>query len=210
MMLQGGLSVGTRARTLARTRIDTPRLLLRAPNPDPALGLARAIADFLARNRAHLAPWDPPRAPADDTPEAIQGNLVTGAAAFGAGQGWRWWLALADAPQRVVGNVSLSNLARGPFQNCSLGYALDAGCQGRGLMQEALQAVIAEAFAPAINLHRLQAAVRPENKRSLAVLARLGFADEGLARDYLYIDGAWRDHRLLAITNPAFVAPAGW
>ena len=52
--------------------------------------------------------------------------------------------------------------------------------------------------------------MQPENGRSLAVLARLGFADEGLARHYLYIDGAWRDHRLLAITNPAFMAPVGW
>ena len=110
----------------------------------------------------------------------------------------------------MVGSVGLSNLSRGPFQNCSLGYSLDADCQGRGLMHEALQAVIAEAFAPAINLHRLQAAARPENDRSLAVLARLGFADEGLARNYLYIDGAWRDHRLFAITNPAFVPPASW
>ena len=195
---------------LAPTRLYTPRLQLLAPDPDPALGLARAIANFLARNNAHFAPWDPPRTSDADTAEVVQGRLVTGAAAFAAGQGWRWWLALADRPGRVIGSVSLSNLSRGPFQNCSLGYVLDAECQGRGLMHEALQAVIAEAFAPAINLHRLQAAVRSENGRSLAVLARLGFADEGLARHYLYIDGAWRDHRLLAITNPAFIPPASW
>ena len=200
------MSIGT----LAQTRLFTQRLHLLASDPDPALGLARAIANFLARNNAHFAPWDPPRAANPDTPEVVQGRLVTGAAAFAAGQGWRWWLALADEPGRVVGSIGLSNLSRGPFQNCSLGYSLDADCQGRGLMHEALQAVIAEAFAPAINLHRLQAAVRPENGRSLAVLARLGFADEGLARNYLYIDGAWRDHRLFAITNPAFVPPASW
>ena len=194
----------------ARARLQTPRLMLMAPDPDPALGLARAIADFRARNAVHFAPWDPPRTPDEDVPDVIQGRLTTGAAAFAAGQGWRWWLALADAPRRVVGQVSLSNLSRGPFQNCSLGYSLDADCQGRGLMHEALQAVIAEAFAPAIHLHRLQAAVRPENGRSLAVLARLNFADEGLARHYLYIDGAWCDHRLLAITNPAFIPPASW
>ena len=52
--------------------------------------------------------------------------------------------------------------------------------------------------------------MQPENRRSLAVLARSGFTDEGLARDYLYIAGAWRDHRLLALTNPAFIAPAHW
>jgi [ribosomal protein S5]-alanine N-acetyltransferase len=194
----------------ARSRIDTPRLRLVAPDPDPALGQADAAADFFSRNASHFAPWDPPRPADDDTPQVIQSRLVTWAAAFTAGDAWRWWLTWADDPRRVIGSVSLSNLTRGPFQNASLGYSLDAACQGRGLMHEALLAVIAEAFAPAINLHRLQAGVRPENTRSLAVLARLGFADEGLARDYLYIDGAWRDHRLFARLNPAFIAPAHW
>jgi ribosomal-protein-alanine N-acetyltransferase len=73
-----------------------------------------------------------------------------------------------------------------------------------------LRAVITKAFAPAINLHRIQAAVRPNNARSLAVLQRLGFREEGLAQDYLFIDGAWRDHRLFAVTNPGFVPPDHW
>jgi len=194
----------------ARTRIDTPRLRLVAPDPDPAAGQARAVVDYFQRNAAHFAPWDPPLPPGDNAPEAVQGRLVTGAAAFGASQGFRWWLTLADAPGRVVGSVTLSNLARGPSQSCALGYALDAACQGRGLMSEALAAVIDEAFSPRINLHRLQAGVRPENARSLAVLARLGFVEEGLARDYLYIDGAWRDHRIFSRTNPDFIPPAHW
>jgi ribosomal-protein-alanine N-acetyltransferase len=46
--------------------------------------------------------------------------------------------------------------------------------------------------------------VRPENLRSVALLQRLGFDDEGLAREYLYIDGAWRDHRLFALRNAEF------
>jgi len=190
----------------ARSRIDTRRLRLVAPEP----GQAQAVADFYARNREHFSPWDPPRGPDDDEPEAIQRRLLGGAAAFDAGEAFRWWLTPADAPRRVIGSISLSNLSRGPFQSANLGYALDAAAQGQGLMHEALQAVIAEAFAPAINLHRLQAGVRPENLRSLAVMARLGFADEGLARDYLYIAGAWRDHRLFALLNPAFIAPAHW
>ena len=196
--------------SVACLRITTARLQLQAPDPAPAAGQAAAVADFFARNRAHFAPWDPPLPPDDNTAAAVQGQLVTGAAAFAAGQAWRWWLALADAPQRFIGSVSLSNLARGPSQSCALGYSLDASAQGRGLMHEALEAVIAEAFAPAINLHRLQAGVRPENTHSLAVLARLGFVDEGLARSYLYIDGAWRDHRIFSLSNPAFVAPSHW
>jgi [ribosomal protein S5]-alanine N-acetyltransferase len=90
-----------------------------------------------------------------------------------------------------------------------LGYALDAQTQGQGLMHEALQAVIAHAFG-SLNLHRLQAAYRPENTRSGAVLARLGFREIGLSQGYLFIDGDWRDHRLTELINPGFVLPPAW
>ncbi|MNL86782.1 ribosomal-protein-S5-alanine N-acetyltransferase [compost metagenome] len=43
----------------------------------------------------------------------------------------------------------------------------------------------------------------PENERSGALLKRLGFEVEGLARDYLKINGAWRDHVLTARINDA-------
>ena len=55
-------------------------------------------------------------------------------------------------------------------------------------------------------LHRIQANHLPENARSAALLARLGFVREGLAKDYLFIGNAWRDHVLNALTNPRFDA----
>ena len=39
---------------------------------------------------------------------------------------------------------------------------------------------------------------QPNNERSGRLLRSLGFTVEGYARDYLYIDGAWRDHVLTA------------
>lgn len=193
--------------TPARRRIGTARLALVAPEP----GQADAVADFFGRNSAHLAPWEPPSSPVDGDPIAhFARRLAEGAEDFAAGRAHRWWLTLADAPERVIGSVHLSGIARGPFQSANLGYALDRGCQGQGLMFEALAAAITEAFSARINLHRIQAAIRPDNPRSLALADRLGFADEGLARDYLFIAGAWRDHRLFARCNPGFVRPAGW
>jgi len=190
----------------ARRTLTTDRLQLLAPTP----ALADAVSDYLRRNQAHLAPWEPPL-PADHAePAVLRRSLADAALAFDGVLALRWWLSPRDAPGRVVGSVHLSAIARGPFQSCHLGYALDAGCEGRGLMHEALAAVVAEAFSPAVNLHRIQAAVRPENARSIALLQRTGFRDEGLARDYLFIAGAWRDHRLFARTNPGFAAPAHW
>ncbi len=87
-----------------------------------------------------------------------------------------------------------------------LGYSIDAAHEGRGLMHEALTAALADAFGPRVGLHRVQANVRPENTRSLHLLARLGFGIEGVAKEYLFIDGAWRDHVLTALRAPDWPA----
>jgi ribosomal-protein-alanine N-acetyltransferase len=186
--------------------IDTRRLQLVATHA----GLAEPVAQFYRRNVEHFAPWDPPQ-PADrESTECITQSLVEGQQAFEAGRGHRWWLVLREAPERVIGSVHLSNIVRGPFQSCHLGYALDRAHQGLGLMREALRATIDSAFSLAIQLHRIQAAVRPENRRSVALLERLAFRDEGLAHAYLYIDGAWRDHRIFALTHDGFIPPEHW
>jgi ribosomal-protein-alanine N-acetyltransferase len=186
--------------------LTTARLLLQAP----ATEQTAAVVAFYARNAAYFAPWDPPM-PADfnQTP-VVRQRLADARVAFDGGVALRWWLSPRAAPGTVIGSVHLSNIVRLAFQSCQLGYALDQAHTGAGLMHEALQAVLGVAFGPVVNLHRVQAAVRPENRRSLAVLARLGFAQEGLARQYLYIDGAWRDHLLLATTHAGFQAPAHW
>jgi ribosomal-protein-alanine N-acetyltransferase len=86
-----------------------------------------------------------------------------------------------------------------------LGYAIDHAHEGQGLMQEALQATIEHVFS-VLRLHRIQANYVPDNERSGRLLERLGFVREGLAKDYLFINGAWRDHVLTARVNRAFDA----
>jgi ribosomal-protein-alanine N-acetyltransferase len=189
-----------------RTRITTERLLLRATDP----ALAPAVADYYRRNAAHFARWDPPLPSDHARLPCVAESLADGQRAFAEGRSLRWWLEPRSKPGWVIGSVHLSGIARGPFHGCSLGYGLDVHHTGRGLMHEALSALLDEAFSPAINLHRVQAAIRPENAPSLRVVQRLGFREEGLARDYLYIDGAWRDHRLFALLNPGFIRPDSW
>ena len=74
-------------------------------------------------------------------------------------------------------------------------------------MHEALTAAIAYMFDVKA-LHRIQANHLPENARSAALLPRLGFVREGLAKDYLFIANRWRDHVLNALCNPRFDASA--
>jgi [ribosomal protein S5]-alanine N-acetyltransferase len=180
--------------------LATERLLLRASDA----ALAQALADYLQRNRNAHAPWNPPLAESFFTAEAQRERLIAAARAEAEGTQQGWFLCLRGDAGRVIGHLRLSQIARGPFHSAMLGYAIDAACEGRGLMSEALRAAIAEAFGPRLALHRLQANARIENRRSLALLERLGFVREGLARNYLYIDGAWRDHVMTALLNPAW------
>lgn len=183
---------------VAALELRTARLLLRAPS----VALTAAVHDYQLRNRAHFAPWDPPYPPEYFTPEGVAERLTQSAQAFAAGVAYRYWFCPLEQPDRVIGQAHMSQVARAAFQNTILGYSLDQQAVGRGLMQEGLRAVIAEMFGPCVNLHRVQAAVRPENARSRAVLQALGFTQEGLSRRYLFIDGQWRDHEVYALLNP--------
>jgi ribosomal-protein-alanine N-acetyltransferase len=109
-----------------------------------------------------------------------------------------------DAP--VVASINFTQIARGPFLACSLGYAIDHRFEGRGLMYEALSACLTHMFVVE-RLHRISAGYLPVNERSGRLLRKLGFVVEGYARDYLFIDGAWRDHILTALVNPNPVLP---
>ena len=190
----------------AQPLLLTARLRLVAPDES----LAAALVYFHERNRAHLAPWDPPSDAAFFTEHDQARRLREGAAAFAAGTAYRWLLQPIGDSHRVIGSINFSNIVRGAFQSCNLGYALDQAFEGQALMTEALRCAIGEVFSERINLHRIQAAYRPENWRSAEVLKRLGFHDEGLCNDYLFIDGMWRVHRLVALLNRSFVLPDAW
>ena len=164
---------------------------------------AAAAVDFMARNAAHFAPWEPPR-PDDFLTEAYwvdQGERAI--AGYRAGRMLRWVASLRESPQRIVARANFSEVILGPFRSCLLGYHVDASCEGRGLMTEALEATIAFGFER-WNLHRIEANHLPENVRSARLLARLGFERVGVARNYLFIAGAWRDHVINQRIHPRF------
>lgn len=166
-------------------------------------GHAAPVLDFLRRNQAHLEPWDPPHPSGSDRLDYWEFQCERAAEEFADGIVARWLLFQRGDATRVVGRVNFTQIARGPFQSCMLGYAIDAGLQGRGLMREALVATIAYAF-DVMRLHRIQANYVPDNVRSGRLLHELGFRKEGLATKYLFINGAWRDHVLTALLNPGF------
>ena len=177
--------------------LETDRLFVRAPLP---IELAGAVCRFQSRNADHFAPWDPRRSPAFHSEAYWVEQLHLDAEDLDAGRRARFFVSEKITPNRVVGHVHFSNIVRGAFWACHLGFAIDQALEGTGTMYEALFAAIEWAFDE-LNLHRIEANHRPENVRSGALLRRLEFVPQGYARDYLRIDGAWRDHVLTALTN---------
>ena len=55
-----------------------------------------------------------------------------------------------------------------------------------------------------LGLHRVEAACLPSNEASRLLLLKIGFHEEGYAREYLRINGSWRDHQLFAILHGEF------
>lgn len=101
---------------------------------------------------------------------------------------------------QLVGQITVSNIVRGAFNNGSVGYWVDQRVAGRGVMPTALALVVDHSFG-IVALHRIEANIRPENTASRRVVEKLGFREEGLQRRLLAIDGAYRDHLGYAVTT---------
>ncbi len=99
----------------------------------------------------------------------------------------------------LAGYVAINNIVHGAFRCGALAYG--AFLPGRGLLTEAVGLVVRYALGPGLGLHRLEINAQPDNVRSLALARRLGFRREGVSPDFLFIDGAWRDHERWAITT---------
>jgi ribosomal-protein-alanine N-acetyltransferase len=185
-------------------RLETARLLLTVPER----GDASRLLAFNERNRAHLRPFSPPEPSGTSELEFWRTFVARLQRDYLSGVSVPLRIALRDDPTGpFIGGATLSQIYGGPFAACYLGYQLDQAWVGQGIMTEALREVIAYAFEVR-RLHRIMANYVPDNVRSARVLARLGFNIEGYAREYLFIDGAWRDHVLTALTNRALSSPA--
>ncbi|WP_367046371.1 GNAT family protein [Streptomyces sp. Je 1-332] len=120
------------------------------------------------------------------------------------GRGRAGFLVCERDPERpaggaIAGFININNIVAGAFRCGALGYGAFAHAAGRGLMGEGLGLVTRYAF-DVLELHRLEINVQPGNTASIALARRCGFRLEGFSPDFLFIDGAWRDHERWALT----------
>lgn len=169
------------------------RVVLRAPQ----ISDYGPWAELRAESRTHLQPWEPTWPRDDLTRTAYKRRVRHYHRESRNDQGYAF-LIFAAGDERLLGGIALTNVQRGITQSAALGYWLGRPHLGCGYMTDAVRTIAAFSFEH-LHLHRLEAATQPANEASIRVLERSGFEREGFAREYLKIDGAWRDHLLFGL-----------
>jgi [ribosomal protein S5]-alanine N-acetyltransferase len=163
-----------------------------------ALEDAAALAELVRLNREFLAPWEPTRPDEYFTVEG-QRHAIEDALSQYDRQLTVPYVILEQG--RIVGRVTLSNVVRGAFQSCNIGYWVGSTHNGRGLATAAVREIMAVAFGE-LGLHRIEAGTLLDNAASQRVLERNGFVRFGIAPAYLNIAGRWQDHAMYQALNP--------
>jgi ribosomal-protein-alanine N-acetyltransferase len=151
------------------------------------------------RSREFLTPWEPIWPGDDLTRSAFRRRLRRYVEDVRTDQAYAFFV-YRRADLALVGGLTLANLRRGVAQAGSLGYWMGAPFARQGYMTEAVRTLVPFAFGP-LRLHRLEAACIPTNVASRRLLEKVGFTREGLARQYLCINGTWQDHLLYALVS---------
>lgn len=174
--------------------MSTPRLILRLPNENDSV----QFQAFDERNKEHMSRW---RSATGEQKKDHKTQLIQWEQEFKEGKSIRFLLLLKDNPEgKIIGFCNFSQIFRGPFQACYLGYHIDAAFQGKGLMSEAVAKAVEYMFEEQ-KLHRIMANYMPSNEKSARLLQKLGFVVEGRAKKYLFINRQWEDHVLTSLTN---------
>jgi ribosomal-protein-alanine N-acetyltransferase len=175
----------------ARQRRDlkTERLVLRAPTPAHWVQWSAVRAS----SREFLTPWEPLWGPAHLTEEGYHDRFLKS-----DNDGSRTFFLLRQEDGQLMGGVTIANIRHGVALSASVGYWLARPYTGQGYMTEALRRLVGFCFDD-LYLHRIEAACIPENTASRKVVTSVGFREEGLARQYLKINGQWRDHVLYGL-----------
>lgn len=138
-------------------------------------------------NRAHLRQWLPwvnDSRSIDDTRAFVAGvrKQITEHNGFS--------LAIRHQ-QRLVGVIGIHHIN---WNNSftSIGYWLAQDAQGQGIMTRACQALIDHLF-DTVKLHRIEIRCAVDNRKSRAIPERLGFTNEGVARNSEWLNDRFVD-----------------
>ena len=108
-----------------------------------------------------------------------------------------WGVVLKDSGA-FVGTCGVDYGYAPEHARAELGYVLSREHWGKGLIPEAVRAVIRFGFGR-MELNRIQARCMAENTASARVMEKAGMTYEGTLREYQLIKGAYRDMKFYSI-----------
>ncbi|MPN03269.1 IS1595 family transposase ISSpgl1 [bioreactor metagenome] len=128
--------------------------------------------------------------------EEVKGLIEVLQNRFKNKKGIRWGLYLKDSG-KLIGTCGYHDVNREALRG-EIGYELSREFWGNGYMKEALEAILNYGFNN-MGLNRIQALAEPENEKSIGILKRVGFKEEGILRDYEYYRGGFKNCTMLSI-----------
>lgn len=165
--------------------LSTDRLNLRAATHDDAAAF-RALLSIPEVTR--FSNW--PDAPTDEQGIQFVQKMVD---QFSSGNGCAW--IIEDRPSGAFVGAVRFNYFMKDWMCGGVGYELHPDFWGRGLMTEALRAIVIYGHQ-AFELNRIEAWTLPGNGASDRVLEKAGFRYEGTLRQRAWFKGAFHDFRI--------------
>ena len=110
------------------------------------------------------------------------------------------WAITWKEHEQLIGTICFWNIHPEHYR-AEIGYALHSAEQGKGIMQEALRAVLDYGFK-VMHLHSVEANVNPDNLASVKLLERNGFHREAYFRENYFYDGRFLDSAIYSILAP--------
>lgn len=162
----------------------------------------RAWHDIRTRNANWLIPWEATD-PAGQVPSMTYGAMVRAHNRDGGlGVSYPWAIFMqdsAEAKSQLVGQMIAAPVLWGSMRSTTFGYWIDQDRAGENIVPTAV-ALAADYLLTRVGLHRVEINIVPDNAASIRVVEKLGFRAEGIRKDYIHINGRWRDHASFALT----------
>jgi ribosomal-protein-alanine N-acetyltransferase len=171
--------------------LTTGRLVLR----QPCLEDADAVFSLRSDEKVMQFIGRPPAKSREDAEQLI-GKIMN---SLRDREGITWAITVKDEPV-LQGTIGFWRIIK-EHHRAEIGYLLNPLYQGRGLMQEALETVIAYGFET-MKLHSIEAHVNPANEASVRLLLRNGFVREAYFKENFFFDGKFHDTAVYSLIAP--------
>ena len=122
-------------------------------------------------------------------------------------KGFRWAIALAESPDKLIGTCGIHRVSA-HNKSFDIGYELHPDHWGKGIATQAISALLDYCFNQhfPFKVNRITAMTDVVSPRSISVLAKLGFQQEGILRESEYWKDRFNDSRLFSLLRRDWLA----